>query len=88
MAPSPPRCFVLGKGNNVKSIDAIVGSNLVRLRLLRGLSQAELGRAAGVSRSQISKFETGAVFLYAGSLYRLAMALEVPIVSFFDGLPS
>lgn len=68
------------------TVDKRVSGNLARLRLLRGLSQAELGQLSGHSRSQISKFESGESLLYASSLYKLSQALNVPVITFFDGL--
>lgn len=53
---------------------------LVRLRewrTKRGLSQAELGGAAGVERAMISKFETGRREAQPATARRLAAALDV-----------
>lgn len=54
-----------------------LGETFVVLRLLRGLSQAELASRAGIRPNQISRYETGQVLPQLGQLERLLDALEV-----------
>lgn len=54
-----------------------LGETFVVLRLLRGLSQAELAERAGIRSNQISRYETGQVLPQLGQLERILTALEV-----------
>ena len=51
---------------------------------MRGLSSAELAKAAGVSRGLISQIELDRANPSIDTLRRVAAALESPIASFFD----
>lgn len=55
------------------------GSNLQSLRELRGLTQAELGKRAGMAAASISHFETGQRTPSLESLVKLADALGVSV---------
>lgn len=52
-------------------------SRLQQLRELRNLTQAELGRRAGIAAASVSHFETGQRAPSLESLVKLANALEV-----------
>ena len=67
--------------------DVAIGQKIRALRLERGLSQDDLGRAVGVTFQQMQKYERGANRVSAGRLQRIADALEVP-VTFFYGTDS
>jgi len=54
-------------------------ANLQSLRELRGLTQAELGRRAGIAAASISHFETGQRAPSLESLVKLADALDVSV---------
>lgn len=56
-----------------------LGKRLRLLRLLRELSQEELGQAAGVSRSLVSLIEKGAHGVDVIRLWRLAGVLGLPL---------
>lgn len=62
----------------------MVGDNVKRLRLLAGLSQAELANRMGVDRAYVSGLEQGQRNPTVISLWHVAKALEVPIQSFFE----
>jgi len=59
-----------------------LGETFVVLRLLRGLSQAELASRAGIRPNQISRYETGQVLPQLGQLERVLEALEVGLPEF------
>lgn len=67
---------------------ARLGVALAAVRIQRGLSQAEIGRMAGVSPSAISQAERGQRGLAVGTLVRLATALGVPLDELVMGRPS
>ncbi len=59
--------------------DATVGERIAALRRDRGLSQARLAAATGVSRSAVAQWETDRAGQYAGHLTRIAQALDVSV---------
>jgi transcriptional regulator with XRE-family HTH domain len=60
----------------------IVGANLRRLRLQRGLSLERLSRASGVSRAMLGQVELGKSAPTINVLWKIARALDIP----FSGL--
>lgn len=54
-----------------------IGANLRRLRERRLLTQAQLGKAAGVNRDQVSRIERNEVEPRFSTIHKLADALEV-----------
>ena len=69
-----------------QAADARVGSKLRQFRIMRGLSQTELGKELRVSFQQIQKYERGSNRISAGQLQEFARVLDVPVTSFFaDG---
>jgi transcriptional regulator with XRE-family HTH domain len=54
-------------------------------RLLRHLSQTELGKKVGITFQQIQKYEKGVNRVGAGRLQRIAEVLDVPVSFFFEG---
>jgi len=66
-------------------IDVLVGENIRICRLQRRLTQTELGQRIGVSFQQVQRYENGANRVGASRLTQVANALEVPLLSLFDG---
>ena len=64
-------------------IGRLVGRNIRRLRLDRGLSQEVLAFEARLNPSYVSQIETAAKSPTVATLQKLALALKVPIVEFF-----
>jgi len=60
-----------------------LGRALLVLRVVRGLSQKELARQAGIRPNQISRYETGQVLPQLTQLDRLLKALRIGVVDFF-----
>ena len=67
--------------------DKHVGSRIRALRGLRGMSQTALGEEIGVTFQQVQKYENGRNRIGASRLWQISRALDVPVSSFFDGLP-
>jgi len=65
-------------------LDRIIGANIKRLRVSRGLSQAELGACLPVTYQQIQKYENGVNSVSAADLGRLTVALKCSIEEFFE----
>lgn len=68
-------------------IDQAVGENIQRLRLAKSLSLADLAVRLGISHQQLHKYETGSNRACASMVYYLSRALDVPVISLFDGVP-
>lgn len=60
-----------------KRIDKLTGEAIRRYRKAAGLSQADLGRAAGVTFQQIQKYELGQNRVSISRLFQLAGTLGV-----------
>jgi transcriptional regulator with XRE-family HTH domain len=63
--------------------DMEVGRRIRAQRLVRGLSQTDLGRSLGITFQQVQKYEKGANRVGAGRLTRIAEVLTVPVAFFF-----
>lgn len=59
-------------------IDILVGETVRTWRRGRGMSQAALGAAAGVTFQQMQKYENGTNRIAASTLVRIAAALGAP----------
>lgn len=68
------------------AVDLHVGARLRERRTALGVSQGKLGKALGLTFSQIQKYENGANRIGAGQLYRIGMLLGVEPSWFFAGL--
>ena len=68
------------------AIDLHVASRLLLRREEVGISLETLAEALGVTYQQVQKYEKGTNRISAGVLYQMAMALDVPVQYFFDGL--
>jgi transcriptional regulator with XRE-family HTH domain len=82
--PSDQRTLENRKANDV---DTHVGKRLRQRRLIRRLSQRELAAKLGISPQQLQKYEIGQNRITAARLYNCAEVLDVPIWSFYVGLP-
>jgi transcriptional regulator with XRE-family HTH domain len=65
--------------------DRLVGERIKVLRKSKGISQAALGSAIGVTFQQIQKYENGMNRVGASRLSDIARVLEVQVSSFYDG---
>ena len=68
-------------------IDAHIGQKIRRRRRQLGLTQHQLAVACGVRFQQIQKYESGANRIAASRLWKIAQAMQTPLLDFFDGLP-
>jgi transcriptional regulator with XRE-family HTH domain len=71
-----------------REINDHVGARIRSRRRELGLTQGELGRLVGLAHQTIHKFEGGASRICAEHLWRLSIALDVPVGHFFEGLES
>lgn len=68
-------------------IDATIGPRIRARRLEMKLSQAELGKAIGVSFQQIQKYEKGANAISVGALCQLSTVLDADLGYFLQERP-
>ena len=66
-------------------VDRHVGARIRMQRMVRGVSQKDLGNAVGVSFQQVQKYEKGTNRVSASRLQQIANVLEVTPDFFFDG---
>ncbi|MFG5119405.1 helix-turn-helix domain-containing protein [Methylorubrum sp. POS3] len=76
LSPPPPK--------HATEADRLIGLRLTALRKARGLSQAALGAAVGITFQQIQKYERGRNRIGAGRLQTFARIFEVPVATFFE----
>lgn len=61
-----------------------IGELIRKRRKELGLSQEQLSEKVGVSYQQIQRYENGGSMLNVENLQRIATALAMPVVSFFE----
>ena len=64
--------------------DQHVGARVRMRRMLLGISQTDLGKAAGITFQQVQKYEKGTNRISASRLVQFADVLRVPVAFFFD----
>lgn len=63
----------------------LTGLKLKAIRALRGMTQAELAQASGVSPTAIAEYETGKRDLRSDTIRKLCDALNVQVTYTVDG---
>ena len=61
--------------------DAAIGSRIRAARLLRGLSQQELGIRLGITGAQLGKYESGKSRIAVTRLSDIADGLRLPVTA-------
>ena len=84
-APAPPErapegdwAYEVASAEASSDLTPVVGANLRRLRIKRGLSLERLARASGVSRAMLGQIELGQSTPTINVLWKIARALAVP----------
>jgi len=70
----------------VTSENATIAARIRARRLARGLTQAELAQAIGVSRSAVAQWETGRAGQVRANLARIGAALGVAAAYLLEGI--
>src|SRR5712691_6511342 len=78
-----PKMKIKSRTKAPDSRDMEVGRRIRAQRLVRGLSQTDLGRSLGITFQQVQKYEKGANRVGAGRLTRIAEVLGMPVAFFF-----
>jgi transcriptional regulator with XRE-family HTH domain len=71
-------------GDVVRDVNRNVARRLKLLRVLKGRTQTDLGRAVGLTPQQMAKYETGVSKIAPGMLWKLAEYFEVDVGYFFE----
>lgn len=71
---------------NPQSPSAIFAENVGRIRERRGLTQEQLGWAAGLHQTAVARIESGERKPTLETIFKLAAGLEVPPAELFDGI--
>ncbi len=72
---------------NQEALSVNISNRLREIREERGLSIRALGRLSGLSANALSVIERGKSSPSVSTLYKIASALEIPIVTFFEQNP-
>lgn len=67
-------------------IDAHVGTQIRRRRIIAKITQEVVGKVLGISFQQVQKYENGTNRISAGRLFLIASLLGVKVDDFFDGI--
>jgi len=67
-------------------IDIHVGSRIRQRRIMKGMSQTNLGDALGLTFQQVQKYERGTNRVGASRLWDLSHVLDVPIMYFYEDM--
>lgn len=67
-------------------VDLFVGNRLRQARMLRGLTQEQLGDRVGIAFQQVQKYERGSNRISAGRMFEMGQALGVSVTFFFEGM--
>lgn len=70
--------------NVVSDIDLQIGKTIRARREKTGLTQADLGRAIGVTFQQVQKYERGTNRVSAAAMMRVADALKCSVADLYD----
>lgn len=72
------------RAKEATEVDQTVGARITAMRRAKGLSQSDLGIAAGVTFQQIQKYEKGINRVGAGRLQQIAKCLDVSVSALFE----
>jgi len=68
--------------------DVLVGKRIRTLRSSKGITQAKLADAMGITFQQVQKYESGRNRISVSRLTAVATAIRVPLIEFFKDIPT
>jgi transcriptional regulator with XRE-family HTH domain len=68
----------------MKSTKILLGERIKEIRKVRGLTQAKLAEMVDIEQKHVSRIESAKNYPTMDRLEKLAVALNVPLMSFFD----
>ena len=66
--------------------DVHVGQKVREARVTKGYSQDDLAKKLGISFQQVQKYEKGTNRIGSSRLWEISIALDSPIIYFFEGI--
>ena len=66
-------------------LDRRIGERLRAARLMKGMSQGELGKQLSITFQQVQKYEKGINRVSASALLKISEALKTDLLYFFSG---
>lgn len=72
------------KKNDTKKVNQLFGDKVRYLRMLKGLSQEELGEQCGLHRTYIGQIERAEKNITLQNIYKIANTLDVEIKELLD----
>ncbi len=70
----------------VRDIDKVIGARLRQHRMLKGVSQEQIGEALGLTFQQIQKYEKGTNRVSVGAAILICDRLNIRLADLLDGL--
>lgn len=80
--------YEVAPAESPSDLTTVVGTNLRRLRLQRGLSLERLSKASGVSRAMLGQVELGRSAPTINVVWKIARALAVPFSALISNRPA
>ena len=72
--------------SGLQDIDRHVGRRMRERRVILGITTLQMAKLIGVTSQQTQKYELGSNRISAGRLYKIAHALGVDVMFFFEGM--
>jgi transcriptional regulator with XRE-family HTH domain len=79
-----PSESILLTGESMKSTKILLGERIKEIRKTRGLTQAKLAEMVDIEQKHVSRIESAINYPSIDLLEKLQVALNVPLMSFFD----
>jgi transcriptional regulator with XRE-family HTH domain len=81
-----PLKSILPAGERMNNTKELLGARIKEIRKARGLTQEQLAEMIDVEQKHVSRIESGKNYPTIGRLQKIAVALNVPLIAFFDYL--
>ncbi len=78
--------LILTMGECMKNTKELLGARIKEIRKARGLTQEQLAEMVDIEQKHVSRIESGKNYPTIDRLEKIAAALNVPLISFFDFL--
>ena len=78
--------LILTMGECMKNTKELLGARIKEIRKARGLTQEQLAEMVDIEQKHVSRIEWGKNYPTIDRLEKIAAALNVPLISFFDFL--
>lgn len=80
----PLKSILSPTGERMENMKVLLGARIREIRNARGLTQEQLAEKIDVEQKQVSRIESGKNYPTIGRLEKMADALNVPLMGFFE----